>query len=317
MYRKKTIGVVIPAHNEQKHIAKVITTLPSFVDKIIVVDDASTDRTLAILKRHKHTMKDRLVILHHAKNRGVGGGLITGYKMSVKLKMDYVAAMAGDAQTDPKDLHKLIDAVIDDGADYAKGNRLLHGQVKRNMPHLRYFGNSLLTVLNKISTGYWKTMDPQCGYTVVTREVLETIPVDDIYPRYGVPNDILAKLNVYNFRVKDVIINPIYKDERSGIRLYSFIPKVSFLLMRKFFWRLKEKYLYRDFHPLALFYALGLFLLPIGFIYGLFILINRFSGYGVSINAVVLCVFLLLMGFQFLFFGMLFDMEYNKELNLK
>ncbi len=315
MYGKARMGVVVPAHNEAKQIGKVLNTMPKYVDKIIVVDDCSTDSTLKAVKRFKPKLKKRLIVIRHRKNRGVGGAIVSGYKAAVKLKMDLIAVMAGDAQMDPADLPALMDEVIDGGADYSKGNRLFHRDVKKNMPQLRYFGNSLLTVLNKISTGYWKIMDPQCGYTVIKRSVLETIPLDDIYPWYGVPNDILAILNVYNFRVKDVIINPVYKDEVSGIRLHKYIPKVSFLLLKRFFWRLKEKYLLRDFHPLALFYIFGIILVPFGLVYGIYLLYARLVYQLLSINAVVLCVFLLIMGFQFLFFGMLFDMEYNKEIS--
>jgi len=315
MYKEKKVGVVVPAHNEQKHIAKVVDTMPGIVDKIIVVDDCSKDKTLKILKEKKSVQGNRLLIIRHKKNQGVGGAIVTGYKESVKIGMDLVAVMAGDGQMDPDDLLNLLDPIADGKADYAKGNRLLHKSVKKNMPQLRFFGNSLLTIFNKIATGYWKTMDPQCGYTVISKEVLEMIPLDDIYPWYGVPNDILTILNTYNLRVTDVVINPVYADEKSGIRLYSYVPKVSILLLKRFFWRMKEKYLFRDFHPLALFYLFGFMLLPTGLLYGAYLLYSRIFLGILSINAILLCIFLLIMGFQFLFFGMLFDMEYNKDLN--
>lgn len=315
MYRDKRIGVIVPAHNEEKLISKTIKSIPDFVDRIIVVDDCSTDGTLAIVKKLKQSIGERLVIVHHKKNCGVGGAMVTAYKESLKHDCELIALMAGDAQMDPADLPVLLDTAIDKEIDYVKGNRLLHKNVRNNMPKHRYIGNSILTILNKIATGYWKTMDPQCGYTVINRLALETIPLERLYPWYGVPNDMLVMLNVYNFKVKDVVVNPVYGIEKSGIKLYSYIPKVSFLLLRRFFWRLKEKYLFRDFHPLALFYILGIVLSPLGFLYGLMILITRFAGNPISMNAVLLSVFLMIMGIQFLLFGMLFDMEYNKGLN--
>jgi len=317
MYRNKVIAVVVPAYNEQKLIGKVLNTMPKYVDKIIVVDDCSKDRTLQVLKKIKRTIGSRLVIIRHRKNKGVGGSIVTGYKKAIELSVDAVGVMAGDAQMDPKDLKNLLDAVVDDKCDYAKGNRLLRHDTKTAMPQLRYMGNSILTILNKISTGYWKIMDPQCGYTVASRNALETIPLNEIYTRYGMPNDMLAILNVYNMRVKDVGVDVVYKNEKSGIRLYSFVPKVSWLLFRRFMWRLKTKYLRRDFHPLALFYLFGMMLIPIGLISSFLLVYLRIIGTtaSISVNTVILCVFLLIMGFQFLFFGMLFDMEYNRELN--
>ncbi len=252
------------------------------------------------------------MLIRHRVNQGVGGAIVTGYKKAIQLGMDIAVVMAGDNQMDPADLPALLDPVVDGKADYAKGNRLLHKDIK-TMPQYRYFGNSILTILNKIASGYWHVMDPQCGYTAVDCRFLSRVPLDSIYKRYGVPNDLLVIFNVYGARVLDVPVKPVYGEEKSKIKLRSYVPKVSMLLLRRFFWRLKEKYLLRDFHPLVFFYFLGLLLLPIGFIYGIYILAHfLFVSKTLSTNAVLLCAFLIITGLQTLFFAMSFDQEYNR-----
>lgn len=314
MYRGKKIGVVVPAYNTGNLIADTVTTIPEYVDMVIVVDDASTDLTKDYVKKLNDK---RLFLIEHEKNRGVGAAIVSGYLKALDEEMDIVAVMAGDGQMNPDDLKNLLDPVVDDIADYVKGNRLRTSEVKKVMPGYRFFGNSLLTIITKIVTGYWHVMDPQCGYTAVSRKVLEIIPIKDLYPRYGFPNDILTILNVYNFRVKDVSVSAIYGVEKSGIKLYSYIPRVSSLLLRRFFWRLKEKYIIRDFHPIVLFYLFGIISTIMGFLLGLYLLDYKYTrGLTVSIPSVILCAIILLPGLQSIFFAMWFDMQYNKDLEV-
>ncbi len=173
--------------------------------------------------------------------------------------------MAGDAQMDPRDLPGLLNPIADGEVDYSKGNRLFTGKAWRVIPKSRYFGNAILSFLTKIASGYWHVADSQSGYGAIALQVLKTIDLETIYKRYGMPNDLLVKLNVYHFRVRDVPIHPIYGiGEKSGLKIYKVVFTLSFLLLRLFFWRLKEKYVIRDFHPLVLFYLLGFVLTPIG-----------------------------------------------------
>lgn len=313
MYKNNKVGVVVPAYNEEEFIGKVIETIPSFVDKIIVVDDRSEDNTVRAVKKIVESLKDKLVMIQHEENNGVGASIVTGYKKALKEGLDIVVVMAGDGQMNPDDMGKLLNPIVDSDMDYVKGNRLLTEDVRKIMPGIRYFGNSLLTILTKIASGYWHVMDPQCGYTAISSRILRIIPVDRIYPRYGFPSDLLVVLNVYNARVKDVPVKPIYGEEKSGIKLHSYIPAVSFLLAKRFFWRLKEKYLMRDFHPLIFFYMMGLTLLPLGILLGLFLIYVKYIAHGIiTTPSVVLCAILTITGLQSLFFGMLFDIEYNR-----
>ena len=315
MYKQKKIAVTIPAYNERKLIRKTIESIPRYIDKIIVVDDASTDDTFLILKNIKKDIGKRLIIIRHHNNQGVGGAIITGYKQALIENMDIAVVMAGDAQMDPNDLPNILDPIVNGKADYSKGNRLLNKNIRDIMPGIRYFGNSLLTILTKIATGYWGIMDPECGYTAISKKTLGILPLDKIYRRYGFENDILIQLNIYRQRVINTPVIPVYAKEKSGIMLYSFIPKISFLLLRGFLHRMKEKYLIREFHPLLLFYFYGFIATLIGIILALQISYLRIFRHIIATDGtIILTALLLITGLQAVFFAMWFDMEDNKKL---
>ena len=316
MYKGKKIGVVVPAYNEEKQIRKVLETMPEFVDKIIVVDDASTDRTSEVVEAYKkETGDDRIELIRHKINQGVGGAIATGYKRAIELDLDAVAVMAGDGQMDPEDLPALLDPVVEGRADYAKGNRLFTGEAWKRIPRVRYLGNAFLSLLTKIASGYWHIADSQTGYTVINKRALQAIDWDSIYKRYGVPNDILIKLNIANMRVVDVPINPLYNvGEKSKMKIPRVILPISWLLIKGFFHRLWEKYVIRDFHPLVFFYLAGLILTPLGLIFGLYLIVVRLMGYGVAPTSALFAMFLTISGIQFTLFAMWFDMEYNRDL---
>jgi len=314
MYRDKTIAVIVPAYNEEKLVGKVLKTVPPFVDHIVVVNDASSDRTGEVVKAHQEE-DSRIIYLRHPRNEGVGGAIVTGYKWARDNEISISVVMAGDAQMDPKDLPKLLDPLVEGEVDYSKGNRLFTGKAWRVIPKTRYLGNAVLSFLTKIASGYWHVADSQSGYGAVNLEVLKTIDLDSVYKRYGMPNDFLVRLNVYHFRVRDVPVNPIYGiGERSGIKISRVIFTLSLLLLKLFLWRLKEKYIIRDFHPLVLFYLLGFVLTPIGFVFGCYLLIYRLCIGPVAATSALFAAFFAISGLQSLFFAMWFDMEYNKEL---
>jgi len=314
MYQGKTVAVVVPAYNEEKLIGKVLKTVPTFVDHLVVVDDASKDRTADLVREYQKD-DSRVVFLQLKKNQGVGGAIVAGYKWARDHEIEISVVMAGDAQMDPHDLPRLLDPIVNGETDYSKGNRLFTGKAWRIIPKTRYLGNAVLSFLTKIASGYWHIADSQSGYTAVTLRVLQTLDLDGIYKRYGMPNDLLVKLNLYQFRVRDIPINPIYGvGERSYMKIYKVIFTLSFLLFRLFYWRLKEKYIIRDFHPLVLFYLLGFFLTPIGIVFGGYLLIYRLFVGTVAATSALFAAFFTISGLQSLFFAMWFDMEYNKDL---
>jgi len=315
VYEGKSVTVVVPAYNEEKLIGTVLDTMPDFVDLIIVVDDASTDHTSDTVASYHVRLADRLVCVRHTHNQGVGAAIVTGYKQALLRQSDVVAVMAGDGQMDPDDLARLVAPIARCEVEYTKGNRLFRGESWRLIPHSRYLGNAALSLLTKIASGYWHLADSQSGYTAIARLALERLDLDTIYKRYGMPNDMLIQLNVGDCRVRDVSVRPIYDiGETSGIRLRRVIPTISWLLLRGFCWRLKEKYIIRDFHPLVFFYCMGLILFPAGSLFGLYLFVYRLLVGTVATTSALFAAFLIISGLQALFFAMLFDMDYNKHL---
>jgi glycosyltransferase involved in cell wall biosynthesis len=158
MYKDQKICVVVPAYNEETQIIRTVSTMPEFVDHIVVVDDCSKDRTCEVLKELQKTYKT-LVLINHDVNQGVGGAIATGYKWAKEHKIDVTVVMAGDAQMSPDDLPAILDPVVNNEVDYSKGNRLFTGEAYKKIPKVRYFGNSMLSLLTKIASGYWHVAD--------------------------------------------------------------------------------------------------------------------------------------------------------------
>jgi glycosyltransferase involved in cell wall biosynthesis len=315
MYRDHRIGVVVPAYNEAHQIGRVLDTMPDFVDRIFVVDDCSSDATLARLDEWRPRLGQRLLVVKHEQRRGVGGAIASGYSAALQDDVDVVAVMAGDGQMDPADLPAVLDPVVEGRADYTKGNRLFSGEAWRLTPRHRYLGNAFLSLLTKIASGYWHVADSQSGYTAISRATLARLNLDAIYPRYGVPNDLLIKLNVAGARVADVRIKAVYgQGERSKMRVWKVIPTVSWLLFKGFLWRMGARYVVRDFHPLVFFYALGALLVLVGTALGALETYLKLTTGNIALATIVLVALLLISGVQFLLFAMWFDMEYNREL---
>jgi glycosyltransferase involved in cell wall biosynthesis len=312
MLEGKSVGVVVPAHDEESLIADTLGGVPGFVDRVLVVDDGSTDRTAELARDFGDP---RVEVIVHERNRGVGAAIVTGYRRALEHELDIVCVMAADNQMDPADLATLVQPVARGELDYAKANRLFTGQAWTLIPRTRYLGNAVLSMLTKIASGYWHVADSQSGYTAIARPMLAQLDLERVYPGYGFPNDLLVHLNVWNARVRDFPSRPVYGvGERSGIRYHRVVPRISWLLLRGFFWRLREKYVIRDFHPLVFFYAFGFLATLAGLLLGVLELVDRIDGHQVSVGTVVLIALLLISGSQFTLFAMWFDMESNKDL---
>lgn len=360
MLKNKTIAVVVPAYNEEKQIEMVLSTMPDFVDRIVVVNDKSKDKTAEVVLNYikkdktkvlplnkdeaitpnKYNKADllvveireaekkkyipsevvktgrdsRIVLINHLKNGSVGAAIATGYKWCLDNNIDCTAVMAGDGQMDPAELKSICMPVVEGEVDYVKGNRLKHRSAKLVIPKVRYFGNSVLSLMTKIASGYWRVSDTQTGFTAVSLEALNGIYIYDIYPSYGCPNDILVKLNIADFSIKEIPIKPIYSvGEESKMKIFKVIPRISWLLFKSFWIRLYKKYLFRDFHPLFLLYHLGFLLLLINIPYFLAVLNDIFFGVKISTNSLIAFMFLTISGFQSLVFAMWMDMMDNEK----
>ncbi len=305
MLKDKLVAVVVPAYNEETQIETVITTMPDFVDRIIVVNDCSKDTTakkvMALIevcgqrgsipqneknieptffnraliaeqemlkkeaeKYPRHAVyndndKDRLVLINNLENAKVGGAISVGYKWCRDHSIDCTAVMAGDAQMDPDELEGICNPVICERIDYVKGNRLSHKTAKIMIPGIRRFGNSVLSALTKIASGYWRVSDTQTGYTAISLQALYRIDLWNIYRNYGMPNDMLIKLNIAKCTLREVDIKPVYAiGEQSKMKIGKVIPSITGLLVGGFFKRIFIKYFLNDFHPVFFFYFFGM-----------------------------------------------------------
>ena len=314
MYKNNKVSVVIPCFNEETQISAVVNSLPNFIDFIVIVDDKSTDNTIEVCKElQKHN--EKIVIIEHEINQGCGSAISSGYQWSRDNGADISVTMDGDNQMDSNDLEQIIDPIVAGEADFTKGNRLITGEAYKKIPYVRYFGNSILSLLTKIASGYWHIADSQSGYTAINSKMLRLINWNKMYKRYGHPNDRLVMLNVVNARVRDVEIMPVYDvGEKSGMKVRKVIFTISWLLVRRFFWRLKEKYIIRDFHPLVFFYFIGIL-----FYFMTVILSSRLiyrwvlDGHVPPITSLA-TMFSFMSSSLFILFGMWFDMESNKHL---
>ncbi|MBL6964299.1 MAG: glycosyltransferase family 2 protein [Bacteroidetes bacterium] len=362
MYKSKTIAVVVPAYNEEKQIQLVLDHMPDYVDRIVIVNDCSTDKTEEVVLNYiqqsdKHPLPEnnqkikesvysqadlivqklneeeinyfppskvinsdekinRIILINNLVNTGVGGAIARGYKWCKDHHIDCTAVMAGDGQMDPSELIDIITPVVEDEVDYVKGNRLKHPTASLIVPRSRFFGNATLSILTKIASGYWHISDTQTGFTAISKSALNQIKIYQIYKRYGMPNDLLVRLNMASCTLKEVGIKPVYNvGEQSKMRPVRVIPSISWLLFRSFFRRLWVKYLFRDFHPLFLLYNLS-FLLLISFIPALIYMIPKIirPGETVSVSVMFISAFLLITGLQSLFFAMWMDIGDNQKL---
>lgn len=307
MYRGRSIGVVIPAYNVERSIRKVVEGVPPWVDRIIVVDDASLDGTL---REAQGVVSDRVVVIHHDRNQGVGGATITGFRQALDEGVKIAAKMDGDGQMDPGYLPTLLDAVTIQGYDYAKGNRFLHTAELSTMPRHRLFGNFILTFLTKLTSGYWNVFDPQNGYLAIRRDALAQLNLDRIAKRFFFENDLLINLNILGFRVKDVAIPALYGDERSNIKISRILGSFPIYLFRRFWYRVYQKYVLRDFSPVALFLFLGLPFLFWGIGFGVYTWWRSWAfGEIATTGTVMLSVLPFLIGFELMLQAIMLDIQ--------
>ncbi|HUH65749.1 MAG TPA: glycosyltransferase family 2 protein, partial [Syntrophales bacterium] len=258
----------------------------------------------------------RIILINNLINGGVGSAIARGYKWCLDHQIFCTAVMAGDGQMDPAELESICRPVVEEGVDYVKGNRLIHRSAWIVVPKTRYIGNSILSILTKIASGYWHVSDTQCGYTAISLNALEGIRIHDIYRSYGMPNDLLVKLNIAHCTAKEVGIKPVYNvGEQSKMRVGRVIPKISWLLLKLFFKRLWIKYLLKDFHPLFLLYHLSFLLGIVAIPYAIKIAdIVLFTHDNVSPLTMLAFGFLFISSFQSLLFAMWMDIQDNERL---
>ena len=261
------VAVVIPAYNVSTQILEVLAEIPAFVNQVFVVDDMCSQKSGELVTSKS---KDRRVrVLFHETNQGVGGATITGYLAALEAGADIVVKVDGDGQMDPALIKDLIEPIVQGKADYTKGNRFDSLVGLREMPGIRVLGNGALSLMSKISSGYWNITDPTNGFTAIHRDVLKAMPLDMVSKRFFFESDILYRLSIMRAVVWDVPMEARYGNEKSNLSvvkaLFEF-PGKHFLRFHK---RLFYNYYLRDMSAASLELPLGVFLGWFGFIFGL------------------------------------------------
>lgn len=313
MYKKLSIGAVVPAYNEERLITKTLTTLPDYVDHVVVVDDGSSDKTLKNIKlcqKNDH----RIVILSNPKNRGIGYSLKRAIQEANQLGCDRVTVIAGDAQMDPTQLAPMLDSMKDRKLDFIKANRFMHFDALASMPKYRLVGNIIVTIITKFATGYYSIFDTQNGYVVYAKTAIERMPWHLIGDRYEFENTILIGLSIIDAKIGDFPIPAIYGDEKSTIKLFSTTLRVLKVLFRGFWQRIYYKYILYSFHPIALFLLGGILLLLGGLAGAIWIAADRImSGIAPTSGTVMIAVLPIIVGVQLLLTALMMDVVEEKK----
>jgi glycosyltransferase involved in cell wall biosynthesis len=293
-----TYCVILPAYNEGRHLATVVSRIPDWVDGIIVVDDASTDDTLRVAQ----SLTDaRIRVQHHDKNLGVGGAMVTGFRAALDGGFDVAIKMDADDQMDPRELPALVRPIELGMAEYVKGNRFRRTGRPSSMPRRRWFGNVVMSFLTKVASGYWHVFDPQCGFIAITAPTLRRLKLDGIARDYFFENDMLIRLNVIDARVVDVDTSSLYGDETSTLRIgrvgWTFPPR----LLRGFLWRVVRRHFMNDFGLIGLLATVGFVFTLFGTLFGLYHWVqSASSGIPATTGTVMIAVVPLILGLQML-----------------
>lgn len=260
------IAVIIPSYKTCNHILKVIQSIGSEVCKIYVVDDACPENSGDLVEEQCND--PRVSVIHHTKNQGVGGAVITGYKAAIADNMDILVKIDGDGQMDPSLINNFIEPIISGQADYTKGNRFFDLEKIHSMPKMRLFGNAALSLMCKLSSGYWNTFDPTNGYTAIHANVASVLPLHKISQRYFFESDMLFRLNTLRAVVIDIPMDAKYEDEVSNLNISNIIGEFFTKHIRNFTKRIFYNYYLRDMSLASIELPIGLASVSFGIIYG-------------------------------------------------
>lgn len=307
MIENRTVAVVVPAYRVEREISNLISRMPAYVDRIIVVDDASPDGTAEKVVEVADT---RVTLLRHRTNQGVGGAMATGFRAALEQGVDVVVKCDGDGQMDPGDIERLVRPLLEGRADYAKGSRFHHFRELASMPRIRLGGNVGLTFLTKLASGYWHVLDPQNGFVAIRSELLGRLPLDRLARGYFFENDMLIRLNCLEARVADVPLPSRYGEEQSSMRLGQVLLEFPVRLVSGFFRRIFWRYLFYDVSPVAVFFFAGLALFLFGSIFGTWNWVaNARANRATPTGTVILAAIPVILGFQLLLQAIVLDVQ--------
>lgn len=297
MERFPKVAVVIPSYKVKEHILGVLNAVGPEVHRIYVIDDCCPYGSGDFVKNNNRD--DRVVVIRHDQNHGVGGAVMTGYRAAINDGMEIIVKVDGDGQMDPALIPEFVQPIIDNEADYTKGNRFFDLEVVKSMPRVRLFGNAVLSFMTKLSSGYWNLFDPTNGYTAIHADVAKHLPFNKISRRYFFETDMLFRLNTLRAVVVDIPMGAKYADEVSGLKVSSVVIEFLMKHSKNFIKRLFYNYYLRDFSVPSIELLLGLCLLLFGTVYGGYHWFNSVSiGISSPTGTIMLAAITALMGFQ-------------------
>lgn len=260
------IAVVIPCYKVTRHIQAVIAAIGSEVWRIYCVDDACPENSGDMIERE--VRDDRVVVVRHAENQGVGGAVLSGYARGIADGADILVKIDGDGQMDPALLPGFVTPIMRGEADYTKGNRFWDLREIRQMPLARRIGNVGLSFMSKASSGYWDVFDPTNGYTAIHADVAARLPAASISKRYFFETDMLFRLNTFRAVVVDVPMDAHYADETSGLKISTIVGEFATKHIRNFVKRIGYNYFLRDLSVASLELLAGTILFTFGAVFG-------------------------------------------------
>ncbi|HRN77238.1 glycosyltransferase family 2 protein [Ottowia sp.] len=303
------VAVAIPCYKVRSHILDVIARMPSQVQRIYVVDDKCPQQSGRLVQ--DQCRDERVRVLYHEENQGVGGAVRTGYRAALEEGMDIIVKVDGDGQMDPALIPHFTRPIERGKADYTKGNRFYRPESLKGMPPIRLFGNAVLSFINKLSTGYWSIMDPTNGYTAIHTHVLRRLPLDKLEQRYFFETDMLYRLNTLRAVVHDVPMDAVYGDEQSSLQVSKVLPEFLWKHTDRFVRRYVYNYLLRDFNIGSLYSLMGVLLLLAGSLFGLaHWLLSNASGQPATSGTVMLAALPIIVGIQFIIAFLHYDVSH-------
>jgi len=302
------ISVVIPCYKVKDQILQVISKIGTEVQKIYVIDDCCPEHSGKFVE--ENCQDSRVSVLYNKANKGVGGAVITGYKQAISDGAEIIVKLDGDGQMNPLLIPRLVKSLLNGTADYCKGNRFFHIESLTGMPKIRLFGNSILSLINKMVNGYWNVVDPTNGFTAIHCKALKLLPLDKIDNRYFFESDMLFRLSTIRAVVKDVAMDSVYNDENSNLRICRVLFEFPFKYFSRFIKRIFYNYLLRDFNAGSVQLFLGSLLFLFGFIFGLYHWFMSYKSFALaSSGTVMLAALPLILGFQLLLGALNFDVQ--------
>lgn len=291
------VAVVIPSYRVCDHILGVIRLIGNEVCRIYVVDDCCPDGSGDFVENNCND--ERVMVIHHIENQGVGGAVMTGYQAALDDGMDIIVKVDGDGQMDPGLIPDFISPILDGEADYTKGNRFFYLDEIRAMPKIRLFGNAALSFMTKISSGYWDLFDPTNGYTAIHSDVARHLPFNKISHRYFFETDMLFRLNILRAVVVDIPMNAKYGEEVSNLKISKIIGEFLLKHIRNFVKRIFYNYYLRDMSLASIELPLGLSMFLFGCIFGSYQWMHSISaGLSSSPGTVMLSALPVIIGLQ-------------------